>query len=64
MVFPPPGRGQQVWEALFPGTSPAWHVFGGFVLIAWTYLVIQDLLLIFIGTPYLIAGKAIPSTLN
>ncbi len=63
-VTQPPGKRHWVWEALFPGTSPIWHVFGGFVLIAWTYLVIQDLALNFIGTPYLITGIAIPSPLG
>lgn len=62
-VTQPPGKRHVVWEVLFPGTSPVWHLFGGLVLIAWTCLVIQDLLLEFIGTPYMITGIAIPSTL-
>jgi hypothetical protein len=59
-VTQPPGRRQSVWEVLFPGTSASWHVLGGFVLLAWTYLVIQDLLLIFVGTPYMISGFSMP----
>jgi hypothetical protein len=63
-VTQPPGKRHWVWEMVFPGTAPLWHVFGGLVLIAWTYLVIQDLCLIFIGTPYLITGISIPSTVG
>ncbi|HEV2351606.1 MAG TPA: hypothetical protein VG028_17380 [Terriglobia bacterium] len=62
-VSQPPGRRQPAWEVLFPGTSPAWHVFGGLVLIAWTYFVLQILLIFFIGTCYLLTGDATPSTL-
>jgi hypothetical protein len=60
-VTQPPGKGQAVWEVLFPGTSPVWHVFGGLVLIAWAYLVIQDLILIFVGTPYMLSGVSMPN---
>lgn len=59
-VTQPPGKGQALWEVLFPGASPVWHVFGGLVLIAWTCLVIQDLLLIFVGTPYMLSGASMP----
>lgn len=63
-VTQPPGKRQPFWEVLFPGTSPAWHVFGGIVLIAWTYFVIQGLMLVFMGTPYMISGISMPTTLN
>lgn len=60
-VTQPPGKHHSIWEVLFPGTSPAWHVFGGVVLVAWVYLVIQDLLMIFIGTPYVLAAISMVS---
>jgi hypothetical protein len=60
-VTQPPPKRHEVWEVLFPGTSPIWHVLGGLVLVAWIYLVIQDLLLIFIGTPYLLTGISMPN---
>lgn len=60
-VTQPPGRLQTAWEVLFPGTSPAWHVFGGLALIAWSYFVLQDLLILRLGSPYIIAMIATPN---
>lgn len=33
-----PGRLQTVWEALLPGTSPAWGFLGGITLLLWFYI--------------------------
>lgn len=66
LIFPtrevtqPPGRLQTVWEVLLPGTAPAWNVLGGMALVAWCYLIIQDLLILRMGTPYILAGAGFP----
>ena len=60
-VTQPPGRFQMAWEMLFPGISPAWRMLGGLVLVAWCYFVLQDLLILKIGSPYVIATVALPN---
>ena len=60
-VSQPPGRLQVLWEVLFPGSSPAWHFFGGIILIAWSYLVVQLFLTLRVGSPYFLAIIAIPN---
>jgi len=60
-VTVPPGKLQTLWEVLLPGTSPAWKMLGGLALVAWCYFVIQDLLILRIGTPYIIAAVAFPN---
>ncbi len=61
-VTQPPGKMQVVWETLFPGTHPAWGVLGGLVLVAWCYILIIDLDMIFVGpSPYIITAIATPN---
>jgi len=60
-VTQPPGKLQTLWEVLFPGTSPAWKMLGGLALVAWCYFLIQDLLILWIGSPYFIARIAFPN---
>ncbi|MGA3323667.1 MAG: hypothetical protein ABSF45_04290 [Terriglobia bacterium] len=60
-VTQPPGRLQRVWEVLLPGTAPAWNMLGGLALIAWCYLLLQDFLILRIGTPYFITAIAMPN---
>lgn len=60
-VTVPPGKLQTLWEVLLPGTSPTWNVFGGLALVAWCYFVIQDLLILRVGTPYIILAVAFPN---
>ncbi len=60
-VTQPPGRWQVVWGTLLPGTSPSWGVFGGAVLLAWGYLLLQDLFLFWKGSPYLLELDAMPN---
>ena len=60
-VTQPPGRLQAVWEALCPGTSPQWSYFGGLVMVAWSYFLVQILLLHWSGTPFILSFIAIPN---
>ena len=60
-VTQPPGRWQSVREALFPGTSPSWGVFGGVVLLGWTYSIIQLLLVWIYGTPRIFLSISAPN---
>ena len=60
-VTQPPARLQILWEVLLPGTSPAWHYFGGLALVAWTYFVLQDVFIVRYGSPYFIMLIATPS---
>lgn len=60
-VTQPPGRLQAVWEALCPGTSPQWSYFGGLVMVAWSYFLVQILLLLWSGTPFILSFIAIPN---
>jgi hypothetical protein len=60
-VTQPPGRLQVLWEVLFPGCSSAWHFFGGIILIAWSYLVLQLFLTLQVGSPYFLAIISIPN---
>lgn len=59
-VTQPPGKWQFLWEILVPGTSPAWTYFGGLVLAAWSYLVIQDIAVAH-STPYVITAISTPN---
>ena len=52
---------QAVWEALCPGTSPWWSYFGGLVIVAWSYFLVQVLLLHLSGTPFVLSFIAIPN---
>ncbi len=61
LVTQPLGASQTVWQLLFPGTSPAWRMFGGVVLFLWTFLMVQDLLLFWKGTPYIVTFIGIPN---
>lgn len=60
-VTQPPGKWLIIWEMLFPGTSPTWGPLMGFVLLAWGFLVIQDVFLFLKGSPYIIVLIAIPN---
>jgi hypothetical protein len=60
-VTQPPGKRLIIWEVLIPGTSPAWGPLMGFVVLAWGFLVIQDVFLFWLGSPYIIASLAIPN---
>ncbi len=59
-VTQPAGRWQFLWELLAPGTSPRWGALGGFVLLLWSYLVVEDYFLFELGTPCIFAAIAIP----
>ena len=56
-----PGRGLWIYELLFPGTSPTWHFLGGLALVLWIYLLLQDLLLARLGSPYILLSIAMPN---
>ena len=56
-----PGKWLIIWEVLFPGTSPAWGPLMGFVVLAWFFLVVQDVFLSWLGSPYIFALIAIPN---
>ncbi len=60
-VTQPPGKMQRVWELVAPGTSPAWGIIGSFALIAWMYLLVQDVLHLWKGSPYIVAAIAMPN---
>ncbi len=60
-VTVPPAKIHVVLEVLFPGTSPAWGLFGGLALAAWTYFLLADMLLFRIGTPYIVAAITLPN---
>ncbi len=60
-VTQPPGKMQEVWELVAPGTSPAWGIIGSFALIAWIYFVVQDALFFWKDTPYIIVAIATPN---
>jgi len=57
----PPPRISTALEVFFPGQSPAWSVFGGLVLAAWVFLLLQDILMVKIGTPYILTSIAMPN---
>ncbi len=63
-VTQPPGKMQPIWEMLFPGTTPSWRIFGGLVLVAWSYFLLQDVLLFSKGSPYIIIRIAIPNVVT
>ena len=60
-VTQPPGKWLIIWEVLFPGTSPAWGPLMGLVVLAWFFLVIQDVFLSWMGTPYIFEFIATPN---
>ncbi len=60
-VTQPPGKLQAIWEVLAPGAAPGWGYLGGLALVAWTYFVLQDLLLFWKGSPFIIAAIAMPN---
>lgn len=60
-VTQPPRKMQVVPEILFPGTSPAWGYFGGLALVAWIYFLLQDLLIYWKGSPYILTMIAVPN---
>ncbi len=63
-VTQPPGRIQILRELFLPGTAPIWNLLGGLILVAWCYLVIQDLLILKTGSPYILAAIAFPNVGN
>ncbi len=60
-VSQPPGARHWIWEVIAPGTSPAWSVLGGLVLLAWCYFLVQGLLTWRFGSPYLMSMIALPN---
>ncbi len=60
-VTQPPGKLHRVWELLLPGTAPAWKTLGGVALIAWCYFILQDILILRLGTPYFLAAISFPN---
>jgi len=60
-VAQPPWKFQVVPEILFPGTSPAWGYLGGLALVGWTYFLLQDFLMFWRGSPYIITVIAMPN---
>ncbi len=60
-VTQPPGRLQIVWELLAPGTSPRWGALGGVILVAWCFLVLELLVYLKVGSPYILMSIAIPN---
>ena len=63
-VTQPPDKSQIWWEVLFPGTSPAWGLLGGIVLVAWIYLGLQDVLLWGAGTPRIVTRGSLPNLVS
>lgn len=59
-VTQPPRKMQVVPEILFPGTSPAWGYLGGLALVGWIYFLLQNLLMFWKGSPYIITLIAMP----
>jgi tetratricopeptide (TPR) repeat protein len=60
-VTVPPGKGEWIWSAVVPGLGPQWGVLSCLVLFAWSYLVIQLVLFLILGTPYVITFLSIPN---
>jgi tetratricopeptide (TPR) repeat protein len=56
-----PSRAFAILEALFPGVSPVWGPLGGLVLVTWTYLLFQGVLILKIGTPFILTSIAMPN---
>ncbi|MCX6618883.1 MAG: tetratricopeptide repeat protein, partial [Acidobacteria bacterium] len=63
-VTQPPDKSQIWWEVLFPGTSPAWGLLGGIVLVAWIYHGLQDVLLWGAGTPRIVTRGSLPNLVS
>ena len=55
-----PGRGGRILEVLFPGTSREWGYAGGFVLLAWIYLLLRLVLTHWLGSPYILTYLSQP----
>ena len=56
-----PPKGFSVLEVLLPGISSGWSFLGGLVLVAWGYLLLQALLMLARGTPYILTSIALPN---
>ena len=56
-----PPRALSVMEALLPGVSPRWGFLGGLVLVAWSCLLLQVLLMLWRETPYILTSIALPN---
>ncbi|MBI4474415.1 MAG: tetratricopeptide repeat protein [Acidobacteria bacterium] len=59
-VTQPAGGKYWMLEIVFPGVCRAWRWGGGLVLLLWSYVVVQDGLLLWQGTPYLFTEAATP----
>jgi tetratricopeptide (TPR) repeat protein len=55
-----PPRAFLIAEVLFPGLAKAWRFLGGWVFVAWVYLLFQTFLMIKVGTPYILTSIAEP----
>ena len=55
-----PSRAFVYPEVLFPGIAKAWGFWGGWVLVAWTFFIVQILLIAKVGTPYILTAIAEP----
>ena len=60
-VTVPPGKREWIWSALVPGLGPHWGVLSCLVLLAWSYLLIQLVLFLKLGSPYVITLISIPN---
>lgn len=63
-VTQPPARGQTILEIIFPGTAPAWNILGGLVLGTALALVIETLLCLKLGTPWIMSSVAMPNLIR
>lgn len=54
------GKFAALFELLVPGTNPCWGVLGGLAAVTWAYLVIQALLIHYIGSPDILLTIAVP----
>jgi hypothetical protein len=60
-VTQPPEKMFVVWEIVFPGGSRHWGYLGGLALLAWAYFLLQDLLIFWKGSPYIMTMIALPN---
>jgi hypothetical protein len=60
-VTQPPEKMFVVWEIVFPGASPHWGYLGGLALVGWIYFVLQDCLIFWKGTAYIITMISTPN---
>jgi len=59
-----PGSNHWIFELLFPGTSPQWGLLRSLALLAWCSLLIQLVLVVQLGTPYILSFINMPNLMR